>query len=308
MKAARKYMTHLSRSNKRKSLDRYIHKMDSGMRVSVSHPAVFLLGWGLVGVGFGARAGFGFSARSGIFSGTRAIFSAPNLFCATHTNYGAPAGDFSGIPQSSAHATGFSAVSSNISGAGALFSARSGFFSGPRVIFSATDFFSATHTNYSAPAGDFSGIPQSSPHATAFSAASSIISGAGALFSAWSGIFSGTRAIFSATDFFSATHTNYSAPAGDFSGIPQSSAHATAFSAVSTIISGAAALFSARTTIFSGTRAIFSARPGARAYAPWWNMDRPFARLCWRFSADSVWPFSSLPVMYSLNPLSDARP
>src|SRR5690625_7690200 len=65
MKAARKYMTHLSRSNKRKSLDRYIHKMDSGMRVLVSHPAVFLLGWGLGGWSAGGgRVGFGFSARS----------------------------------------------------------------------------------------------------------------------------------------------------------------------------------------------------------------------------------------------------
>jgi len=46
------------------------------MRVSVSHPAVFLLGGVWVGVGFGARAGGGISARSGIFSGTRMNFSA----------------------------------------------------------------------------------------------------------------------------------------------------------------------------------------------------------------------------------------
>src|SRR5690625_6412719 len=47
MRAARKYMTHLSKSNKRKSLDRYCDEMDGGMRDLVAHPAVFLLGGGV---------------------------------------------------------------------------------------------------------------------------------------------------------------------------------------------------------------------------------------------------------------------
>src|SRR5690625_1708701 len=49
MKAARKYMTHLSGLSKRKSLDRYCDEMDGGMRDLVAHPAVFLFGgwWGV---------------------------------------------------------------------------------------------------------------------------------------------------------------------------------------------------------------------------------------------------------------------
>src|SRR5690625_6481896 len=53
MKAARKYMTHLSGLSKRKSLDRYCDEMDGGMRDLVAHPAVFLFGVG--GGGGGAR-------------------------------------------------------------------------------------------------------------------------------------------------------------------------------------------------------------------------------------------------------------
>src|SRR5690625_4317127 len=131
MKAARKYMTHLSRSNKRKSLDRYIHKMDSGMRVLVSHPAVFLLGWGLGGWSAGGgRVGFGFSARSGIFSGAGAIFSAPAKGVQRTPRRSALRTQTMALqPGTPAHGTGFSAVSSIISGAGALFSAPARGFS-----------------------------------------------------------------------------------------------------------------------------------------------------------------------------------
>src|SRR5690625_6548243 len=84
MKAARKYMTHLSGLSKRKSLDRYCDEMDGGMRGLVAHPAVFC--WGGVGGGWAlcsARA-TGFRAMTVIFSGAGALCSArTTVFSAT---------------------------------------------------------------------------------------------------------------------------------------------------------------------------------------------------------------------------------
>src|SRR5690625_2287300 len=73
MKAARKYMTHLSGLSKRKSLDRYCDEMDGGMRDLVAHPAVFLFGgwWGW-GALSSAHA-TGFSAMTANFSACHGV-------------------------------------------------------------------------------------------------------------------------------------------------------------------------------------------------------------------------------------------
>src|SRR5690625_4272428 len=154
MKAARKYMTHLSGLSKRKSLDRYCDEMDGGMRGLVAHPAVFLFGGAGVGWALCSAHATGFSAMTADFSGTRGIFSAVHLFSAIHPNisgagalFSARSTIFSGACTIFSAAHLFSAIHANISGAGAMLSARTTIFSATRGNFSAGHLFSAIHAN-----------------------------------------------------------------------------------------------------------------------------------------------------------------